>query len=325
MVTTTIGSLDFFSASSSKQLISLAGKKVIDHVLDQLKKYLYMDNIEFIFIVGKHQEQIRAHMETFYPGLSVSYISQDLMLGQSHAIYMAKEKLFGPQLIIFPDTLIESKSELIPSGDVPELDGIINVIAVSDTKSYGTVEVDSDGWVEHLQEKSPEPKSNLAAVGYYFFSNGQKLALALDEQFSRDLKFNNEYYLTDAINIMLSQGAKFRSQNVDVWLDTGTPTALLNTNAYLLANKFDNSQEVSIHFPGNVIRPPVFIHETAQIESSVIGPNVTIDKNCKLTRTIIANSIVQEDSEIISVSLENSLIGYNVHIESKGDSVQIDS
>ena len=65
------------------------------------------ENVEFVFIVGYLGEKIKEYMDEYHPKYKVNYVLQDEMLGQSHAIYLAKEFLNGPMLMVFADTLIE--------------------------------------------------------------------------------------------------------------------------------------------------------------------------------------------------------------------------
>ena len=64
---------------------------------------------------------------------------------------------------------------------------------------------------------------------------------------------------------MLEGGARMRTEKVDVWLDAGTPETVLETNRYLLEHGRDNTEQ-ACQRQGVTIIPPVFIHETAQIE-----------------------------------------------------------
>jgi len=61
---------------------------------------------------------------------------------------------------------------------------------------------------------------------------------------------------------MIERGLKMRTQSVDVWLDTGTIAATLETNRYLLehgqANRTKREKKDGVE-----IIPPVFIHASA--------------------------------------------------------------
>ncbi|HWQ84576.1 MAG TPA: hypothetical protein VN363_08425, partial [Anaerolineales bacterium] len=66
--------------------------------------------------------------------------------------------------------------------------------------------------------------------------------------------------------------------------------------------------------PGVVLVPPVFVHPTAQIQNSIVGPNVSIGADCIVENSIISDSILEDDAQTNRVILEASLIGRSAHI-----------
>jgi glucose-1-phosphate thymidylyltransferase len=139
------------------------------------------------------------------------------------------------------------------------------------------------------------------------------LLTAIDEQMSRGKAFKGEYYLADAINIMLERGLEMKARTVDVWLDAGTPESLLDTNRYLLENGLDNNHAASQH-KGIVVIPPVFIHPSARVVNSVIGPYTSLGAECQVYSSIIRNSILADAAEVTDVILEGSLVGRKAQI-----------
>jgi glucose-1-phosphate thymidylyltransferase len=105
-----------------------------------------------------------------------------------------------------------------------------------------------------------------------------------------------------------------RTETVETWLDAGTSEALLETNRYLLDHQRDNSAAAAQR-KDVVIVPPVYIHPTAQVEKSVIGPHVSIEAGCQVQSSIIRNAILEEDAQVIDVVMEASLIGRKARIQ----------
>jgi len=235
---------------------------------------------------------------------------QENPLGQSHAIQLAQDYLHGPMLVVFADTLI--KTDLSHLNE-ETADAVVWVRPVEDPRRFGVAEVGPDGLVRCLVEKPQDMSNNLAIVGFYYFKHAEDLLDAIDEQIKRKTQLKGEYYLADAINILLERGLKMRTQAVDVWLDTGTAESLLATNRYLLSNGLDNSASYAA-WPEVVLLPPVFIHPTAQIRNSIVGPNVSIGAGCIVENSIISDSILEDDAQTDRVILESSLIGRSAHI-----------
>jgi glucose-1-phosphate thymidylyltransferase len=306
--------------SKPKPLIGLAGKTVLDYLLEQFNSLPDVKNAEFVFIVGSNQlVQIQAHMQLLYPDKKVHYVIQEKMRGQSDALYLAREHLGGPMLMCFSDTLIETNLSALAN---EKADGIAWVKRVADPRQFGVAKADKNGHIEHLVEKPKELSNNLALVGFYFFREGSELMKAIETQVDQKISLNNEYFLTDAINVMLATDTNFRTQEVEVWLDAGKLDALLETNQYLLSHGNDNSQ-VAAKRTGVSIVPPVFVHPQAIIKECVVGPHVSIAKDCQLEHAIISNSILEEGVKVKNFILENSLLGRNAIIEGRAESFNV--
>ncbi|HLZ09830.1 MAG TPA: nucleotidyltransferase family protein, partial [Chloroflexota bacterium] len=218
-----------------KPLVQVAGKTILAHVLDQLTS---LPIEEIIFITGHLGSQIEKYVAENYE-IPARFIVQTELRGQAHAIDLAAEFIDQPVLIIFVDTIIRTDfDELIEFKD----DGVLFVHEVTDPRRFGVAVVDN-GLIKQLVEKPTTPVSNLAVVGVYFLQNWKLLKQSMRELIDSDRQTAGEYYLADALQIMIEHGAKLRARPVDVWEDCGTVEALLQTNRYLLANGF--SQEDS--------------------------------------------------------------------------------
>ena len=296
--------------SKPKPLVSLAGRTVLDFVLEQFVTVPKSMEIEYIFIIGPQGEQVKDYMEEWYPEKKVHYVLQAEMRGQSDALYQAREYLTGPMIMAFPDTLIETDFSFLSHETA---DGVAWVKPVPDPRRFGVAEVDDKGFIIRLIEKPQDIQNNLAVVGFYYFRSAERLMAAIKEQINRNITLKNEYFLADAVNILLKQDAQIRTKKVDVWLDAGTPDSVLETNRYLLEHGRDNTTE-ACRREGVTVIPPVFIHPSARIESSVIGPFVSIGPECELKESIICNSILEEGTNVEEMILEDSLIGRNVHL-----------
>jgi glucose-1-phosphate thymidylyltransferase len=296
--------------SRPKQLIRMADKLVIDHVLDTFSNLPNLAQAEFVIIIGYLGEKIQEYMSYSHPDLKVHYVEQPEMRGQSHAIYLAREYLDGPMLMLYGDTLIRTDFSFLPTETAA---GVAWVKAVPDPRRFGVASVGSDGWVTHLVEKPQDMDNNLVLVGCYYFQDSHGLIAAIEEQMRRNITLKDEFFLADAINIMLESHLKMRVQRVDTWLDAGTQDDVLRTNSYLLDNGHDNTSHAALN-KKSIILPPVFVHPTATVEDSVIGPHVSIGANCKITRCVLSDCVIDDCSRLENVILQHSLVGREVHI-----------
>ncbi len=297
--------------SKPKPLVSLAGKTVLDYVLDMFLTVPDFDSAEFVFILGPMMgEQIQEHAARLYPDWHVDYAVQPEMKGQSDAFWQAREFLHGPMLMAFSDTLIENDFSFLAD---EEADAVAWVKPVPDPRRFGVAEVNENGWVTQLTEKPEDMSNNLAVVGCYYFRESEDLIAAIETQIEKDVSLKGEYYLADAINILLAEGLKMRTEMVDVWLDAGTPEALLDTNRYLLEHGRDNSHRYG-DLEDCVIIPPVNIHPNARVSQSVLGPNLSLGEEAVVKGSLIRDSIIGPGAQITNSRLDTSLLGHDVTI-----------
>ncbi|HQH35167.1 MAG TPA: sugar phosphate nucleotidyltransferase [Anaerolineaceae bacterium] len=292
-----------------KVLLPLAGGTVLDHFLRQFDTLPANLEKEYVFIVSPFQlEQVQAYIQEHYPHLRAQWVVQEVMRGQSDALWNARQHLTGPMLMTFSDTLVETD---LSGLNTETLDGVAWVKPVPDPRSFGVAEVNAAGRVTRLVEKPQDLSNNLVVVGFYYFRSAEALLHAIQEQFRRNLSLNNEFFLAEAVNVMLEQGLQFRVQEVGTWLDAGKPVTILETNAWLLTHGRENSIEAARR-PGVAVIPPVYIHPTAQVESSVVGPHVSIGAGCSLKNVVIQNSILDANTRLENLVLADSLLGRGV-------------
>ena len=306
--------------SKPKPLVGVAGKTSLEHLLDMFKTLPSPENTEYIFILGPYlgETQIPPFIKANYPHLKARYVVQHEMRGQSHAVALAREYLQGPMIMCFSDTLMETDFSFLKN---EKSDGVAWVMPVDDPRRFGVAEEGADGWVTRFIEKPQSLDNNLVVVGCYYFKSAEQLLAAIDDQMKRGVMLKNEYFMTDAISIMIEGGAKVRTNKISTWLDTGTIDATLETNRILLDRGAGNSSEAAAR-PTVQIQPPVFIHPTAKVEDSVIGPYVSIGANCLVKSAVISDSIVEDGTEVKRTALTHSLIGRNCRVEGQANKEQ---
>lgn len=293
--------------SKPKSLVSVAGKTVLEHLLGMFRSIPESFSVEYVIIFspGLGESQIPPFMKEHYPDLKVSYVLQPVMKGQSDALDLARAYLTGPMIVCFSDTLMETDFSFLAE---EKADGVAWVKPVPDPRRFGVAEVDSQGWVTRLVEKPVSLENNRVVIGCYYIRESQALVSAIQEQMKRGTSLKGEYFLTDAFNIMIERGLKMRTQSVDVWLDTGTIDATLETNRYLLkhgqANRTKREKK-----DGLEIIPPVFIHGSAQVFNSVIGPDASIGADCKISNARIEDCVLESGVSVETACLKGSFIG----------------
>ena len=133
------------------------------------------------------------------------------------------------------------------------------------------------------------------------------------------MRAGGEYYLTDAFQYMIDQGAKIRTIPVEGWYDAGKPETLLETNHHVLSTTRGKRPAEK---PGVVIHDPVHVADGVELEDVEIGPNVTVGRGSVLRNSKLRDTIVGEESTIESSELHDSLVGS--HVEVVGVTGQVD-
>ncbi len=181
------------------------------------------------------------------------YIEQKDLRAQAHAIYLVKTMSLGPCL---SSLWIQFEADLAPLSS--EQASVRYVKEVDDPRRFGVV-ITRGGFITQLVEKPNTPVSNLAVIGLYYIRDSQVLMDCIAELIEKDIKTQGEYFLADALQLMIDRGAKLVAKKVDVWEDCGKPETVLHTNRYLLEH--GGAQEIADR--EFVLVPPVYIGRRA--------------------------------------------------------------
>ena len=306
-----------------KALIPLAGKTILSINVDQLHE---AGINEFIFIVGYLGEKIQDYVKEKYPDLTVHFIFQNERKGTAHAIELTRKIVGDDELFIaLGDTICEYDINAVLASPW----SILGVKKVDDPRNFGVAEIDEKGFITRVVEKPAIPKSNMALVGLYKIKNSGILFQCLEKIINNNIKTNNEFNLTDALECMIESGEKFKSFKVENWFDCGKKETLLQSNAILL-QKFGGSISESNKFENTIFIPPVSIAEGCDIKNSIIGPHVAMGENTIVNYSIVTTSIIGSFSKLYDVVLDDSLIGSDTEIRGEkrslniGDNTEID-
>lgn len=280
-----------------KPLVSVAGKPMLAHVLDRV---LIVDPQQIVFITGFLGDQIEAWARQ-HLDVPLAFVEQPVMRGQTDAILRARELARRDALILFPDMLFEADFSALQDVDA---DVVMFTKEVDDPSALGIAVVE-DGRIVQLVEKPQEPISNLAVIGIYYIRDMPSLYSAIDEQMARGISLKNEYFIADAIQIMIDRGARVIPMNVSAWEDCGSAENLLSTNRYML----DSMTSVNGSAPNAVIIPPSVVAEDAIIENSVVGPYASLGSGVVVRNSVVRDSIVEDEANIIDALVDASLIG----------------
>lgn len=304
-----------------KPLIRIAGKPIVQRLVEDIVRVSGTNVDEIAYVVGDFGKEVEERLIKIANnlGAEASIHYQHEPLGTAHAILCAKDALKGNVTVAFADTLFSADFKMDTKSD-----GIIWVHKVEDPTAFGVVETDKEGIINRFVEKPKLFVSDLAIIGIYYFREGEVLADELQFLIDQNIAKDGEYQLTDALHNMMMKGIKFTTGRVNEWLDCGNKNATVHTNQRILElNKGSKLIADSVKIKDALIIPPCFIGENVVISKSIIGPHVSMGENCVVKDSILTNSIIQDNTIIENVNIDNSMIGSHVDYKGKYNEVSI--
>jgi len=290
-----------------KPLVEIAGKSIVRRLVEDLAE-AYGDSIEEVaFIIGDFGEAVEKELILLAESLGAkgSIYHQTEKLGTAHAILCAKESLSGNVIVAFADTLFKSDFSLDTTQE-----SVLWVQQIEDPSAYGVVTLDKEGYITEFVEKPSTFVSDLAIIGIYYFRDATMLKNELQYLLDNKIMDRGEYQITDALENMRQKGIKFRTHQIQEWLDCGNKDAVLYANERVLETKKNAGTIASdLVLENATIVPPCFIDQGVVIKNSVIGPHVSISKNAVIESSIINKSIIQDHAIVKNVVTENSMLG----------------
>ena len=316
--------------TSAKQLVPVANKPILFYAIESVVE---AGITEIGMVVGDTAAEIRAAVgDGSRWGARVTYIPQSGPLGLAHAVKESQAYLGSEPFVMYlGDNLVaDGIVTFVERFKSSHPDALILLARVPAPERFGVAEL-HDGRVVRLEEKPKSPRSDLALVGVYLFSERIFDAVHAIKPSPR-----NELEITDAIQWLVDQKARVEPHVVSGWWkDTGRLEDMLEANRIVLDRltaRNDGSVEGNSKLIGkvviesgariidSVVRGPAIIGEGTRIEKSYVGPFTSVYHGVQIQNSEIEHSIVLENSRILDVParIEGSLIGKDVLIR-RGD------
>jgi glucose-1-phosphate thymidylyltransferase len=303
-----------------KPMLKVAGKPVMDYVLDDVRKLRNVE--EVIYITGHLKEVVEAHVHATYGDMKSTFIEQKVQDGTAGAVGLARDRVNAPVLIIFVDTIFDADLSVINSSTD---DGIIWTKEVEDYQRFGVVVTDAAGYMTRIVEKPKTPVSRRANIGLYYIRNWKLLFEGIDHVLKQPTN-QGEYYLTDAFQYMIDKGAKISVIDVEGWYDAGKVETLLDTNRVMLSTERGGrgrARRPATVPPGVRLVDPVYIEDGVTLVDATIGPNVSLGSGAVVERSTLRDTIVGERARLTGCHLTDSLVGSEVVLDGVRGSVSI--
>ncbi|NAS31671.1 nucleotidyltransferase [Flavobacteriaceae bacterium R38] len=306
-----------------KPLIPIAGKPIVQRLVEDIAKVLNQEIEEVAFIIGDFGPQVESDLIDIAEKLGAkgTIYHQDKPLGTGHAIMCAKDSLSGPAVIAYADTLIRADFNLDADADA-----VIWVKQVEDPSAFGVVKMNDANEIVELVEKPADFVSDLAVIGIYYFKDVGVLKDELQVVLDQNIIHGGEYQINDGIKGMMSKGAVFKPGEVDEWMDCGNKNVTVETNNKMLGFLKEDGEHLiadTVVLENSEIIAPCYIGENVRLKNTTIGPYVSIGNDCLVEDSFVKNSLIQTKSTIKNANLDNAMIGNNASFNGNFSSISI--
>jgi len=284
-----------------KPLLNVAGRPVMDYVMDALERAGQLE--ELIIITGHLKEKVEAYVRKNYK-IPARFIEQKVLDGTAGAVNLARPYVDGPVIVIFVDTLFDADLSIVKNTTA---DGIIWTKEVEDYQRFGVVVTDKQGHMTKIVEKPNTPISKRANIGLQYVKDWRTLFDGIEHVLKNVPGKGGEFYLTDAFQYMVDKGKKLFVSEVGGWYDCGKVDTLLETNQHLLEH--GRGKRPATVSSDVKIKEPVYIEDGVTLKDATIGPNVAVETGSSIVGSTVANSILGRGVQVKNAKVEGSVIG----------------
>jgi glucose-1-phosphate thymidylyltransferase len=179
-------------------------------------------------------------------GISLTYAEQAAPRGLAEAFLIGEEFIGGDGVcLVLGDNIFygHDLQKLLRSAAARTEGASVFAYRVRDPQRYGVISFDAQGKPLDIEEKPAQPKSRYAVTGLYFYDND---VVSIAKQVTPSAR--GELEITTVNQTYLDRG----NLNVELmgrgfaWLDTGTPSALLQASGFVEAIEARQGQKICV-------------------------------------------------------------------------------
>ncbi len=220
-----------------KPLLTVAGKPMLEHVLDNLTT---INDIDHIYIVTNNK--FAGHFQRWSEAYRVNDSKRAITIVNDGStddtnklgaigdlrLVLTKEKIEDELMVVAGDNLFSQSlkdfASLCRQKNAPVL-AVYDVGNLDEIKKYNAIETDGDGRITFFEEKPQHPKSTLTGIALYYYP---KSALSLIEQYVAE--GNNPDQPGRLVQWMYERTPFYTWRVPGIWYDVGSKETLEEAN-----------------------------------------------------------------------------------------------
>ena len=143
--------LEPFTSILPKSLIPVAGKTLIEHIIERFQEY----NIDNYYLTLNYKaEIIKAFFKEIKPSYKLEFVIEKKPLGTAGSLYLLKDKIKKPFFLINCDTIIKTDYSSFYNYHIKNNYDITIAASLKNYKiPFGTCEIDNNGEFNQISEK----------------------------------------------------------------------------------------------------------------------------------------------------------------------------
>jgi mannose-1-phosphate guanylyltransferase len=285
-----------------KQLIPLAGKAMLYHVLDLLPA----DVEEVVLATGYRAEQVERYVREHPARWPVRTVAEAEPLGTGGGMRNAGDGMSDPFFLLNSDVIASADLGALATAHrrSPRL-GTMALAEVDDTKPYGVAALGADDRITAFVEK-PEPER---APSHWINAGLAVWSRSVLDRIPRGRPVSFEQEVVPG----LLAGGLYGYRLSGFWDDAGTPERLLRSQRLL----FEAGRGAHLRLPdGAGGRGPVSTLDRVAAQGATVGPFVTLGTGVTVgAGTVIEDSVVMDGATVgRDCRLVGSIVGPGMRV-----------
>ena len=234
-------------------------------------------------------------------GKKIIIVPEDKPLGTGGAMRNCFDYVTGTTAVFNGDIVSSiDLNQMLEQHVQTKAKGTLALWEVENPSRFGVVEL-KNGEILQFQEKPEKGTelSNLINAGTYL----------LEPEILKMIPPNQKISIERDIYPKVAGNGLYGFPFEGYFIDSGTPESYLEANF-----KCIEKDGTAVH-KGASIRGPSLIHENAELQDCIIGPNAIIGSEVKMEKCVVRKSVILSGVNIYGSVIEDCIVGPNISLE----------